>query len=142
MAVKYKNSIEYKALQRIKKMCGNVVLRQDLTDLGSYRQVSRIFKKLIDANQLIKIGAGLYAKASFNEMLNRPIIKGGFSQICTEVLDRKGIKWEFGTAIQEYNAGLSTQVPCRIVVKLKTRYRGKISYNKQRLRVEKGINVR
>lgn len=59
-----------------------------------------------------------------------------------EVLDRKGIKWEYGTAIQEYNAGLTTQVPCRLVVKLKTRYRGKISYNKQRLRVEKGVNAR
>jgi hypothetical protein len=141
MAVKYKDSIEYKAIQRIKEIRNNVVLRQDLTDLSSYRQVSRVFKKLVDANRLIKIGAGIYAKASFNEMLNRPIIKGGFSQICTEVLDRKGIKWEYGTAIQEYNAGLATQVPCRIVVKLKTRYRGKISYNKQRLRVEKGINA-
>jgi prefoldin subunit 5 len=47
----------------------------DLTDLGSYRQISRVFK-LVDANKLIKIGAGIYAKASFNEMLNRPIIKG------------------------------------------------------------------
>ncbi|CEG55701.1 DUF6088 family protein [Legionella fallonii] len=142
MAVKYKDSIEYKAIQRIKKMRSNVVLRQDLTDLGSYRQVSRVFKKLVDASKLIKIGSGIYAKAYFNEILNRPIIKGGFSQICTEVLDRKRIKWEYGTAIQEYNAGLTTQVPCRIVVKLKTRYRGNISYNKQKLRVEKGINAR
>ncbi len=142
MKVLYHDSIEYKALKRIKKIRGNVVLRQDLTDLGSYRQISRVFKKLVDTNMLIKIGSGIYAKASFNEMLNRPIIKGGFSEICTEVLDRKGIKWEYGTAIQEYNAGLTTQVPCRIVVKLKTRYRGKISYNKQRLRVEKGVNAR
>ncbi|MDA9271963.1 hypothetical protein N9Q05_01090 [bacterium] len=142
MAVKYKDSIEYKALQRIKKMPGNVVLRQDLTDFGSYRQVSRIFKKLIDANQLIKIGAGIYAKAYFCEMFSKPVLKGGFSQTCKEALDRKGIKWEYGTAIQEYNAGLTTQVPCRLVVKLKTRYRGKISHNKQRLRVEKGINAK
>lgn len=93
MAVKYRDSIEYKAIQRIKKIRSNVVFRQDLTDMGSYRQVSRVLKKLVDANKLIKIGSGIYAKASFSEMLNKAIIKGGFSQICTEVLDRKGIKW-------------------------------------------------
>ena len=142
MTVKYKDSIEYKAIQRIKKVHSNVVLRQDLTDLGSYRQVSRVLNKLIDANELIKIGVGIYAKAYFNEMFNKAVLKGGFSQTCKEALDRKGVKWEYGTAIQEYNAGLTTQVPCRLVVKLKTRYRGKISYNKQRLRVEKGINAR
>ncbi|WP_031566487.1 hypothetical protein [Legionella wadsworthii] len=53
--LKYKDTIEYKVLQRIKKMCGNVVLRQDLL-IGFYRQVSRVLKKLIDANELIKIG--------------------------------------------------------------------------------------
>lgn len=142
MRVLYQDSIEYKALQRIQKIAGNVVLRQDLADLGSYRQVSRVFKKLIEANLLIKVGAGIYARAQFSEILNRAILKGGFTETCIEVLDRKGIKWEFGTAIQEYNAGLTTQVPCRLVVKLKNRYRGKIAHNKQRLIVEKGINAR
>lgn len=142
MRVTYQDSIEYKALKRLKKIRGAVVLRQDFEDLGSYRQISRVFKVLMNENKLIKIGAGIYAKAYFCEILNRPVLKGGFSQICKEALDRKGIKWEYGTAIQEYNAGLTTQVPCRLVVKLKTRYRGKISHNKQRLRVEKGINAR
>lgn len=61
-------------------------------------------------------------------MLYRSILEGDFSKICKEVLDRKRIKWDYGTAIQEYNAGLTTQVPCCLVVKLKTHYRGKISH--------------
>lgn len=141
MRVLYQDSIEYKALQHIQKIPGNVILHQDLADLGSYRQVSRVFKKLIE-NLLIKVGSGIYARAQFSEILNRSILKGGFTETCIEILNRKGIKWEFGTAIQEYNVGLTTQVPCRLVVQLKNRYRGKIAHNKQRLIVEKGINAR
>lgn len=109
MTLKYKDSIEYKALQRIKKIPGNVILRQDLVDLGSYRQVSRVFKKLMDSNKVVKIGAGIYAKAYFSETLNKPLVRGTFGQVCKEALTRKGVQWEPGTAEQAYNAGLSTQ---------------------------------
>lgn len=142
MTVKYKDSIEYKALRRIKKIRSNVVLRQDLIDLGSYRQVSRIFKKLIDDNKLVKIGAGIYAKAYLSEMLNVPIIQGGFDQACKEALTKKGIQWELSTAAQEYNAGRTTQVPVRTSVRLKSRYRGTLSFGKRKLIAEKQINAR
>ena len=142
MTVKYKDSIEYKALLRIKKIRSNVVLRQDLMDLGSYRQVSRVFKKMMDDNKLVKIGAGVYAKAYLSEMLNVPIIQGGFEQACKEALTKKGIEWELSTAAQEYNAGRTTQVPVRISVRLKSRYRGTLSFGKRKLIVEKQINAR
>ncbi|MCW8452519.1 DUF6088 family protein [Legionella quinlivanii] len=142
MTVKYKDSIEYKALQRIKKIRSNIVLRQDLMDLGSYRQVSRIFKKMMDDNKLVKIGAGVYAKAYLSEMLNVPIIQGGFDQACKEALTKKGIKWELSTAAKEYNAGLTTQVPARTSVRLKSRYRGTLSFGKRKLIMEKQINAR
>lgn len=142
MTVKYKDSIEYKALRRIKKIRSNVVLRQDLMNLGSYRQVSRVFNKLIDDNKLVKIGAGIYAKAYLSEMLNVPIIQGGFEQACKEALTKKGIQWELSTAAQEYNAGRTTQVPVRTSVRLKSRYRGTLSFGKRKLIAEKQINAR
>ena len=142
MTVKYKDSIEYKALQRIKKIPGNVVLRQDLTELGSYRQVSRVFKKLLDANKIVKIGAGIYAKAYFSETLNKSLVQGTFDQVCKEALTRKGIQWEPGTAEQEYNTGLSTQVPARTVVRLKSRFRGTLSDGRRKLIIEKQTNAR
>jgi hypothetical protein len=142
MAVKYKDSIEYKALRRIKKIRGTVVLRQDFEDLGSYRQVSRVFKKLMDDNKLVKIGLGVYAKAYLSELLNISIIQGGFGQACKEALTKKGIKWELGTAAREYNAGLTTQVPARTTVRLKSRYRGTLSYGGRKLVMEKQINAR
>lgn len=142
MRVRYQDSIEYKALKRLKKIRGSVVLRQDFEDLGSYRQISRIFKVLMDDNKLVKIGAGVYAKAYLSEMLNIPIIKGGFDQACKEALTKKGIQWELSTAAQAYNAGLTTQVPVRTSVRLKSRYRGTLSYGKRKLIMEKQINAR
>ena len=63
MRVTYSESIEYKTLLRIKSIRVSVVLREDLTDLGSYRQVSRAINKLIEDKKLVKIGSGVYAKA-------------------------------------------------------------------------------
>jgi hypothetical protein len=63
MRVKYSESIEYKALNRLKAIRGSTVLRKDFNDLGSYRQVSRAINKLLDEKKLVKIGTGIYAKA-------------------------------------------------------------------------------
>lgn len=47
MKVKYQDSIECKARNRLKAIRGSVVLRQDFNDLGSYRQISRVLKELV-----------------------------------------------------------------------------------------------
>ena len=133
MKVKYQDSIEYKALQRLKRTQGNIILRQEFADLGSYRQVSRVFKNLLEDNRLVKMGAGIYAI---------PNLKVTFRQLCKEALTKKGVQWEPGTAEREYNTGLSTQVPARTIIRLKSRYRGKLIYGKQQLIAEKGINAR
>jgi len=39
MKVKYVDSIEYRVLNRLKTIRGNVVLRTDFDELGSYRQL-------------------------------------------------------------------------------------------------------
>ncbi|HAT2010860.1 TPA: hypothetical protein JBB06_14770 [Legionella pneumophila subsp. pneumophila] len=96
----------------------------------------------MDDNKLVKIGAGVYAKAYLSEMLNVPIIQGGFEQACKEALTKKGIEWELSTAAQEYNAGRTTQVPVRTSVRLKSRYRGTLSFGKRKLIAEKQINAR
>lgn len=142
MRVRYQDSIEYKALKRLKKIRGAVVLREDFEDLGSYRQISRVFKGLIDTNKLVKIGAGTYAKTSMSDTFDTPVLNVTFRQLCKEALTRKGIQWEPGTAEREYNEGLSTQVPARTVIRLKSRFRGQLTYGKQKLIAEKGINAR
>ncbi|MBS0357812.1 MAG: hypothetical protein JSS53_00870 [Proteobacteria bacterium] len=110
--------------------------------MGSSRQVSRSLKDLVKMGELIKIGYGIYTKAYVSEYINKPIIKGGFDQACKEALTRRSIKWEPGSAEQAYNSGRSTQVPVRIIVYLKSRFRGRLSYGNRKLIVEKGINAR
>ena len=138
----YKNSFKFKVLDRIKRMTANVVLREDIEDMGSSRQVSRCFKDLVEMGELVKIGYGIYAKAYVSETLNKPVIQGGFGQACKEALTKLGIQWEPGSAEQTYNAGLSTQVPVRTVVQLKSRFRGHLTYGNRKLIVEKGINAK
>ncbi len=138
----YKNSLKFKVLERTQQMTGNVVLREDIEDMGSPRQVSRCFKDLVEMGELVKIGYGIYAKAQKSPYINKPIIKGGFGQVCKEALTKLGVVWVPGSAEQAYNAGLSTQVPVRTVVQLKSRFRGHLNYGSRKLIVEKGINAR
>lgn len=67
---------------------------------------------------------------------------GGFDQTCKEALTKLGVKWAPGSAEQAYNSGLSTQVPVRIIVQLKTRFRGHLTYGNRKLIVEKGTNAK
>lgn len=138
----YQNSLKFKALDRIKQMMGTIVLREDIENMGSPRQISRCFKDLVKMGKLVKIGYGIYAKSYISENLNKPVIQGGFGQACKEALTKLGVEWEPGSAEQAYNAGLSTQVPVRTVVQLKSRFRGHLTYGNRKLIVEKGINAK
>jgi hypothetical protein len=129
-------------MERIEQLVGHVVLREDIANMASPRQISRCFQRLVEMGLLIKIGHGVYAKAYLSEYLNKPVIAGGFEQVCKEALTRLGVKWEPGEAEKAYNAGLSTQVPVKTMVQLKDRYRGQLSYGNKKLIVERGINAR
>lgn len=138
----YQNSFKFTVLTRINQLPGNVVLRADIQDMGSPRQISRSLQALVKMGELIKLGCGAYAKVYYSENLNRPIIKYGFDVVCREALTKLGIRWEPGWAEKAYNSGESTQVPARTVIRLKSRFRGQLSYGNRKLIFEKNINAR
>ena len=138
----YKKSLKFKILDKTNQMSNSIVLRQDIQDMGSSRQISRCLKDLVEIGELIKIGYGIYAKSYISENIGKPIIKDGFDQACKEALTRLNVSWEPGSAEKAYNAGLSRQVPVRIIVCLKSRFRRHLSYGNRKLIVEKGINAR
>ena len=142
MKVTYQDSIEYKALNRVKAIRGSVVLRKDFNELGSYRQISRALKRLIVEKRLVKIGAGIYAKAYTSKYSDIPLVKNGIDSALREALKRLGVAYEPGSAEQEYNTGKTTQVPVRNIVKLKTRCRRRIGYRNSELIFEKKINAK
>src|SRR3989338_1950261 len=142
MRVKYSESIEYKALNRLKSIRGGAVLRKDFNDLGSYRQVSRAIKKLIDGKKLVKIGTCIYAKAYLSKYSDTPLIKNGSDSTLREALKRLGIAFEPDSAEKDYNEGKTTQVPVRNIVRLKSRCRRRIGYKNSALIFEKNINAK
>ena len=142
MRVQYQESIEYKALIRLKEIRGSVVLRKDFNDLGSYRQISRALNELIAEKKLVKIGTGIYAKAYLSKYTNTPLIKNGTDPALREALKRLGIAFEPGSAEKEYNEGKTTQVPVRNIVRLKSRCRRRIGYKNSELIFEKNINAK
>jgi len=142
MRVKYVDSIEYKVLNRIKKVRGSVVLRKDFDGLGSYRQLSRAINNLIEEKKLVKIGTGIYAKAYLSKYSSIPLIKNGTDITLRKALKRLGVDFEPGSVEKEYNEGKTTQIPVNNVVRLKSRCRRRIGYGNSELIFEKKINAK
>jgi len=136
MRKRYRNSFRIKMLGFIESMPGSVVLRQDVESLGSPRQVSRGLKALVEDGRLVKLGAGVYAKARSSAYIDRPVIRSGFTEACIEALERLRVRWEPSQAIKDYNEGKTQQVPARFEIRLKSRFRRKLAYDKQSLRIE------
>jgi hypothetical protein len=142
MKMKYLDSTEYKARNRLKAIRGNVVLRTDFDGFGSYRQMSRILKKFIDEKKLVKIGSGVSAKTFISKYADVPLIKNGTDFTLREALERLGIAYERGSAEKEYNEGKTTQIPVRNIVRLKKRCRRRLGYLNRQLIFEGSVNAR
>ena len=131
-----------KALNRLKRIRGTIVLRQDFEGLGSYRQISRILSRLLEKKKLVRIGAGVYAKAYISKYTGIPLIKNGVDFALREALNRLGVVFEPGSAEQAYNSGKTTQIPAANIVKLKSRCRRHLGYGHSTLIFEKNINAK
>lgn len=142
MKVAYENSIGYQAMRLIDRTPEKVLLRKDFVNLGGYRQISRVLKRLIHEKILVRIGFGVYAKAYQLKYIDEPLIKDGFDVVSRGALDRLNVKWEAGSAEQAYNAGQSQQVPVQNFVRLKTRLRRKLAYANRKLYFEGNVNAR
>lgn len=138
----WQSSFKVSVLEQIQRLPGNIILRQDIADMGDPRQVTRALSTLVKRGELVKIGYGIYAKTYYSARLKRPIIKGGFDAACQEAFARLGVRYEPGRAEKAYNAGESTQVPVRTIIHLKTRFRRRLKDGNQQLIVEDKINAR
>lgn len=135
MKVAYNNSITFRVLQRIEASPGNVVLRADIADLASQRQISRAFNQLVKQGRLVKLGYGVYAKLARSKLVDASYLKGGFIPVAREALDKLNVKWEPSPEEQAYQAGQSTQVPVNPATKLKSRFRRRLRYRNMELKV-------
>lgn len=136
MKVAATNTTSYKAYKLIERLPSRVILRQDVANLGSSRQVSRALDTLVQQGSLAKIGYGIYAKTKKSVITGDSYLPGGFLAICREALTRLGVKWQISTAELAYNRGKTQQVPANPSTKLQTRFRRKLSYRGMEMRFE------
>lgn len=141
MVNRYKNSFRNKLLEIIHDLDNAVILRADLNDFGEPRQISRALKALVEDGELIKFGYGVYVKAEKTPYSDKPIMIIPMAEACAEALNRLGIRWQLGQAIQDYNNGKTQQVPAKFVVQLKDRFRGQLGAGKRMIIFEGGINA-
>lgn len=142
----YNNSYRKSLRDKINTL--SVFTRNDLTDNYSNREQLRLNRALhtfIDEGIILKIGHGLYAKAESMHFPNgeiKSVLIEPFEVIATEALNKLGIKWELGSAIQDYNSGRTTQIPAAFTVRLKTRFRGSIRAEGRKVIFEGNVNAR
>ena len=123
-----KQTLEMQLLQRIDRSHGDVFLRGDFDDLGSYDQVGRALRDLVKQGRLMKIGFGLYSRTIRSLLDDRVLPPKGLSTL-REALKRVGIETFPSRSLQDYNAGRTTQVPTGRVVGVNRRVRRKVGYN-------------
>ncbi|ASQ47044.1 hypothetical protein [Legionella clemsonensis] len=144
----YNNTFRDELRKKIDHITSRVFSRGDLIQDHSNQvqlKLNRALRTFMDEGIIIKIAHGLFAKAEPMSIPGRKIqavLTEPFETVVTEALDKLGIKWELGSAIRDYNAGKTTQVPAVFSVRLKSRYRGSIHAEGRKLIFEGGINAR
>jgi len=93
-----------------------VILRSELSKLGSQSQLTRVLATLVASGHLIRVGQGIYAKTRMNRFTGTLLPAAPFESIAAEAFRKLGIDVALGALTREYNAGRSTQLPMVAVV--------------------------
>ena len=142
MKKRYKNTFRNKILEAVRAFNSTVILRADLKTYGGARQLSRALKALVEDGELIKFGYGVYVKAEKTPYGDKPVMTVSMAEACAEALKRLGVRWKLGKAIEDYNRGLTQQVPVKVIVRLKNRFRGRLGTGNRTVVFEGGINAK
>jgi hypothetical protein len=86
-------------------------------------------RRLARRGQLVKIGYGLYARATVSPLSGKAIPKKPLPALAAEALDRLDVETAPSSFAQDYNAGATTQAPMGRVLAVKGRISRKIGYD-------------
>lgn len=133
------DSLQAKIEQRIAERSEDVFLTREFADLGGERQVLRALSKEVEAGGLIRLGYGVYGRATRSRLSGKPMLAapGGFTGAARTALTKLGVQWEPSEAERAYNEGRSTQIPVNPKLKVKGRFSRQLSYGGKPLRIER-----
>lgn len=109
-------------------MKSGIILRKDFEDLGEYDQIGRALRILASKGKIVKIGYGLYARATQSLLSGQPIPEKPLPGLAKEALERLGVETAPSSLEKEYNAGRTSQVPTGRLIAVKGRVSRKIGY--------------
>jgi hypothetical protein len=75
----------------ISKRSGNVIFRSDIANLGSGTQLSEVLRTMTQEGKLVKLGAGIYAKAH-KDASGEVRLASDDKQVAKELFDRLGVE--------------------------------------------------
>ncbi len=119
----------------------SVFLRQDFEHLGSYGQVGKALRYLIDKKILVRVGHGIYVKAVITPNGNAvpaiSLVAIGFA-----LMAKLGLEVDLGESARNYRDGKSTQVPMSSVIDIgQARINRRIRWRKKELRYERKLPI-
>lgn len=135
-----KLTVRQKIEKRIARKKGeDAFLPREFKTLGGEDQVLRALRSLVADGQLVRLGYGVYGRATRSRLSGKPMLHSseGFSGVARQALDKLGVKWEPTKAERAYNEGRSTQVPVNPVVRVKGRFSRHLRYRNSELVLER-----
>lgn len=133
-------TLRKKIEQRIARKKGeDVFLTREFRTLGGEDQVVRALRELVNNGRLVRLGYGVYGRATVSRLSGKPILhsRDGFAGVARQALDKLGVEWEPTEAERAYNEGRSTQVPVNPVVRVKGRFSRHLRYRNTELLLER-----
>ena len=129
-------TLESKVKYRLARSKDTVFIPPDFFDLSDRDQVGRVLRKLIAEQVLIKLGYGIYAKARISSVTGQAIPEKGLIDLAKEALAKLGVAVRPSSVEQDYNSGITTQVPTGRVIGVRGRVSRKIGYNGKYITLE------
>lgn len=132
-------SIRERIAERIARSKDDVFLTREFRDLGGEDQVLRALRKLINGGSLVRLGYGVYGRATQSPISGQPMlaVTGGFGGAARQALTKLGVRWEPSKFERAYNEGRSTQIPVNTVLRVKSRFTRALSYRGKPLILER-----
>ncbi len=134
-----RKSLKNRMLLRIKKSNKTAFISSDFFDLSDKDQVGRVLRFLVKEQILIKLGRGIFAKTKQSLLGDKKILAKDFPTVAREALEKLKIRTFPTKAEQDYNAGLSTQIPTGLMVAVNKRVARTISYNGRSIKYERAV---
>lgn len=108
-------NIKERMIRSITMRRGEIILRSDLTHLGSPSQISRLLVDFITEGRLVRLGYGVFAKARASSLSGKSVPREPLEVLAEEAFKRLRIEVKSGKAQRDYASGQSIQVPVHAV---------------------------